>query len=125
MLLAAFGLTALLLTAVGLFGHLSHSIRSRERELGVRMALGAWPGRLVRAAAGQGVLLVVTGAVVGLLLAFGLSRFMAALLYEVAPFDPLTFSATALVVLGLGAAASYVPARRASRVDPAAALRVE
>jgi ABC-type antimicrobial peptide transport system permease subunit len=89
------------------------------------MALGAWPGRLVRAAAGQGVLLVVTGAVVGLLLAFGLSRFMAALLYEVAPFDPLTFSATALVVLGLGAAASYVPARRASRVDPAAALRVE
>lgn len=125
MLLSAFGLTALLLTAVGLFGHLSHSIRSREHELGVRMALGAWPARLARAVTGQGVALVLAGAAAGLLLAFGLSRFMSALLYEVAPSDPLTFLATALLVVGIGTAASYLPARRVSRVDPAVALRVE
>lgn len=125
MLLTAFGLTALLLTGVGLFGHLSHSILTRQHELGVRLALGAWPARLVRAVTGQGVVLVVAGAATGLVLAFTVSRFMAALLYEVAPADPFTFAAAAAVVLAVGAAASYVPARRVARVDPAAALRIE
>jgi len=125
MLLTGFALTALFLTVVGLFGHLSCSIRSREHELGVRMALGAWPARLVRTAIGQGVTLVLAGALGGLLLAFGLARFMDSLLYEVPTSDPLTFLASALLVLAIGTAASYLPARRIARVDPAVALRVE
>jgi ABC-type antimicrobial peptide transport system permease subunit len=125
LLLSAFGLTALLLTIVGLFGHLSHSIRAREHELGVRMALGAWPGRLIHMILRQGVILVAAGAVIGLLFAFGLSRFMSSLLYEVAPSDPVTFAVSALLVLGVGAGASYLPARRLSRLDPAVSLRVE
>lgn len=125
MLLTAFALTALFLTVVGLFGHLSGSIQSREHEFGVRMALGAWPARLVRAVVGQGVTLVLAGATGGLLLAFGLARFMDALLYEVPTSDPLTFLASVLLVLAIGVAASYLPARRIARVDPAVALRVE
>lgn len=125
MLLTGFALTALLLTVVGLFGHLSYSIRSREHELGVRMALGAWPARLVRAVIGQGVKLVLAGAIGGLLAAFGFSRFMAALLYEVPTSDPLTFAMATFFVLAIGTAASYLPARRVARVDPAVALRVE
>lgn len=124
-LLSAFGVTALLLTGIGLFGHLRHSILTRQHELGVRLALGAWPGRLVRTVTGQGVALVAVGAVGGLVLAFGASRFMAVLLYRIAPTDPVTFVAAALVVLGVGALASYAPARRVARVDPAAALRIE
>jgi hypothetical protein len=124
-LLSAFGLIALLLTIVGLFGHLSHSIRTREHELGVRMALGAWPGRLIQMILRQGVILVSVGALIGLLSAYGLSRFMSSLLYEVAPSDPLTFAASAILVLGVGAAASYLPARRLARLDPAVSLRIE
>lgn len=125
MLLSAFGLIALLLTVVGLFGHLSHSVRTREHELGVRMAVGAWPGRLIRMVLQQGLVLVAVGAITGLGLAFALSRFMSALLYGVAPSDPLTFGASAVLVLVVGLAASYLPARRVSSVDPVIALRTE
>lgn len=125
MLLSGLGAIALLLTVVGLFGHLSHSVRTREHELGVRLALGAWPARLIRAVLGQGLTLVAIGAASGVLLAYGLSRFMTVLLYQVAPSDPLTFVVAALLVMTVGAAACYLPARRVSRVDPAVALRVE
>ncbi len=125
MLLSVFGFIALLLTVVGLFGHMSHNVRTREHELGIRMALGAWPGRLIRMVLRQGLVLVALGTVTGLVLAFGLSRFMSALLYGVAPSDPVTFGAAAVLVFCVGLAASYLPARRVSRVDPVVALRTE
>ena len=89
------------------------------------MALGAWPGRLIRMVLRHGLTLVLAGATMGLAMAFALSRFLTALLYDVAPSDPMTFAAAALLVIAVGAAASYVPARRVSRVEPAVALRVE
>jgi putative ABC transport system permease protein len=117
-----FAATALLLAAIGTYGVMAFAVTSRTRELGVRAALGATPGDLIRMVLGQGLLLTLFASAIGLAAAVALTRFMASMLFNVAPTDPLTF---ALVggVLGLVAmAATFVPARRAMRVNPVTAL---
>jgi ABC-type antimicrobial peptide transport system permease subunit len=116
-LLVAAGL-ALILGAVGLYGVLSYVVAERTREIGVRMALGAESGRVKRMVVAQGVRVVVLGIVLGLGIALLATRSLATLLYGVAAIDAWTFAATALVMTLVGAVASYVPAHRASRVDP-------
>ena len=100
-------------------------VTARTHEIGIRLALGADRSDIVRMVLHQGVRLAVAGAAVGLIAALLVARLMAGLLYGVRPSDPLTFAAVALVLIGVGALACYLPARRAVRVDPMAALRCE
>src|SRR6185295_18004423 len=124
-LLAVFAGLALALAAVGVFGVLSYVVSERTPEIGIRVALGAERGHLRRLVLGEGLALVGGGVASGLLLSLALTRVMRGLLHEVAPSDPLTFLSAA-VVLGLaGLTAAWLPARRASRVDPLTALRHE
>jgi putative ABC transport system permease protein len=124
-LLGTFGASALLLAALGLYGVTAYAVARRTREMGIRIALGAPPRQVVRLVVGEGTRPVLAGAVIGLILAFVLSRFMKGLLYGIAPGDPWTFAAAA-VVLGIVAfLACLVPARRAARVDPMVALRAD
>ena len=125
MLLTAFGGLALLLAALGVYGVISYSVSQRTRELGIRIALGASHDRVVRLVLGQGVALTVTGVALGLVGAFWLSRLLNALLFGVRPTDAFTFGAVAVVLLGVASLASYLPARRAARVDPVIAMRAE
>jgi predicted permease len=115
----------LLRASVGLYGILAYSVAQRQREIGVRSALGASPGDLVRLVLREGLALAVLGLACGLLLAGALARFVASLLYGVRPHDLPTFLAVPLVVGGVVALACLVPARRAARVDPLTALRTE
>ncbi len=124
-LLAGFGATALLLAAVGLYGLLAYSVTQRTREIGVRMALGAERGRVVREVLGDGIRLVLAGAAVGLVLAGVLSRTVTRLLYDTTPLDlPTYFSATGTLLL-VAFAACAIPALRAARVQPVMALGAE
>ena len=120
-----FGGLSLLLACVGLYGLLSYEVAQRTREIGVRMALGARPSDVLRFIVGQGMALSAAGAILGILGALGVTRYLASLLYGVRPFDPLTFLAVALVLALVALAACGIPARRASRVDPMVALRYE
>jgi predicted lysophospholipase L1 biosynthesis ABC-type transport system permease subunit len=122
-LIAAFSLIALVLAAVGLFSQLAHSVSSRTREIGIRMALGADARAVQRGVMRQGLLLTAIGATAGLLGATALARFAAGLLYGVPARDPLTFALAATVLLIVAIPASYFPARSATRVDPMTALR--
>jgi putative ABC transport system permease protein len=124
-LLTAFGALALLLAALGVYGVISYSVTQRTRELGIRIALGASRERVVRLVLGQGLTLTVSGVIVGLAGAFWLMRLLSALLFGVNPTDSLTFGAVAVVLLGIASLASYLPARRAARVDPVIAMRAE
>ena len=124
-LLSVFGLIALILAAIGIYGVMAYSIAQRTREVGIRMALGAQPGDVLKLVIGQGMLLAGTGVVVGLIAAFGVARLFASLLFGVRPTDPLTFIAVAAVMSLSALAACYFPARRAMRVDPIVALRYE
>jgi putative ABC transport system permease protein len=124
-LLTAFAGLALLLAALGIYGVISYSVSQRTRELGIRIALGATQDRVVRLVIGQGMLLTVGGVVVGLVGAFWLVHLLAALLYGVSATDKTTFASVAAVLLGVAWLASYVPARRASRVDPVIAMRAD
>ena len=116
---------ALALAAVGLYGLLAHFVGQRTREIGLRVALGAAPGQVRWLVAGQAVALVGSGAAIGLALALGGGRVIRSFLFEVSPLDPLTFAAALVVLLVVVSAGVYLPARRATRIDPSSALRCE
>lgn len=116
---------ALLLGLVGVYGVISYAVSQRARELGLRMALGAAAGQVKGMVVRQGLVLAGIGVVVGLALSFGVTRLMAGLLFGVSPLDPTTFACVAVGLTGVAVVASYLPARRASRVDPMNALRAE
>jgi predicted permease len=124
MLLAA-AVAALVLGVVGLYGVLSYAVSTRRREIAIRFALGAQARDVQRRIVGQGVALAGVGVVIGVVAAAGVTRLMASLLYDVQPVDPLTFAAVAAGLIVVAALASYVPARRASCVDPAESLAAE
>jgi predicted permease len=125
MLLTLFAATALVLTAIGIFGVVSYGVQQRVREIGVRVALGASSGEVLRLIVGRSLKFVAGGAVLGVAGALGLTRFLSGLLYEVKAADPLTFSLAVATLLGVAVVASYLPARRATRIDPVRALRLE
>jgi len=104
---------------------MSYSVAQRTREIGIRMALGAQRSDVLKMTVGQGLRLVLTGVAIGLAAAFVLTRVMATLLFGVSPTDPLTFVSISIVLIGVAALASYIPALRATRVDPMFALRYE
>jgi predicted permease len=120
-----FGALALVLACVGLYGLLSYEVARRTREIGIRMALGAQRGDLLRLVVGQGILLALIGAAIGVGTAIGVTRFMSSMLYGIHAGDPVTFAAVAILLALVALAACYIPARRAMRVDPMVALRYE
>ncbi len=123
--LLLFGAVALLLAGMGIYGVVSYSVARRTREIGVRMALGARQGEVVRWIARQGLSVSVAGVVIGLGAAVALTRVMSSLLFEVSPIEPITYAGLAVFLLLVAAIATYLPARRATRVDPVTALRQE
>ncbi len=125
LLTGVFGAVALALAVVGIFGVVSYVAAQRTREIGVRMALGAQRREIVGLVIGQGMRPVIVGIAAGLAGAFGLTRFMKRLLFGVAPVDALTFTIVVLIVAAVGVLACWIPARRATRVDPLTALRAE
>lgn len=124
-LMGVFAGLALVLASVGLYGVIAYSVRQRTREIGVRMAFGAHERAVVRLVVGQGMVLALGGLGVGLLAAFLATRLVSGLFYGVTAADPITFVGVSLVLLGVAMVASYVPARRATRIDPVVALRDE
>jgi putative ABC transport system permease protein len=124
-LLTIFAASALLLACVGIFGVMWSTVRRRRAEIGVRMALGAGPSRVVREIVADGLRLVALGIGIGLAAAFGLTRLMSSLLFGMAPTDPATFVGVALLLAAAALLACWIPARRASRVDPMVVLRAE
>jgi putative ABC transport system permease protein len=124
-LLAIFGVLALILAAVGIYGVMSYSVNQRTGEFGLRMALGAQPSDILNLVFRQGMMLCGAGVAIGLLTALLASRFLATLLFNTSPNDPMTFLAIVLILAGVSVVAGYVPARRATRTDPMVALRYE
>jgi putative ABC transport system permease protein len=125
LLVTAFALTALLLAVAGIFGVLAYSVAQRTREIGLRIALGATPLTILKMVLGQGLVTIGIGTAIGLLGALMLTRTMRSLLFEVSPNDPLTVAGVTLLLILIAAVASYIPAHKATRVDPMVALRRE
>jgi putative ABC transport system permease protein len=125
MLVAAFAAAALLLAAVGLYGLISYTVAERVPEIGVRLALGASPSQIARLIVGQGLRLSIAGVVIGLAGALAVARLLQGLLFSISATEPVVYATLAVVLLAIGTLASYVPARRAMRIDPVSALRAE
>jgi ABC-type antimicrobial peptide transport system permease subunit len=124
-LLSAAGAMALLLGVVGIYGVISYTVSQRSREIGIRMALGAQRSGLTGLFVRQGLTLTLIGAAAGLVVAFAAMRLLSSILFNVSPFDPLTYAAITVVLLITGAVACYLPSRRAAGVNPVDALRAE
>ena len=124
-LMSIFATAALLLAGIGLYGVISYSVTQRTHEIGVRMALGASRRDVMKLVVGQGMMLTIAGVIIGLAGALGLTRLISSMLFEVAATDPLTFLAVPLSLITVSFLASYVPARRATRIDPLTALHHE
>jgi predicted permease len=122
---SVFGLLALVLACIGLYGLLSNEVARRTHEIGIRMALGAQSGDVLRRVVGHGIVLALIGAAIGTVASFGVTRFLGSMLYDVKPSDPMTLVAVSVLLLVVALAACYIPARRATRVDPLIALRYE
>ena len=125
LLLTLFSSLSLILAALGIYGVISYAVAQRTNEIGIRMALGARGGDVVRLIGTSGVRLALAGTVLGAVGAFALTRFLSGMLFGVSSLDPLTFLAMAATLIAVTLFACYIPARRASRVDPLVALRYE
>ena len=120
-----FSFVALLLAALGIYGVMAYTVSQRTNEIGVRMALGAQPGDILRLMLGHAGKLVGIGLIIGILGSIAGSRLLTNILYEVSPYDPMTFVSVSLVLSAVGLLACYIPSRRATKVDPVIALRSE
>jgi len=125
LLLGAFAVSALLLAVIGIYGVVSYTVQQRTRELGLRMALGADAGATLRLVMGRSLVLILGGTVIGLMASVAATRVIAGLLYSVGPLDPIVFVSVSALLAGAGVVATLIPARRATRVDPIIALRIE
>jgi len=125
LLLSAFGVVALMLAAIGLYGVMSSAVRQQTREIGIRVALGATPGRVRRLVLGDAAMVLGAGALAGLAGALLSTRLLASQLFGISPTDPVSLAGACVLLIGVGLCAAYVPARWATKIDPARALRQE
>jgi ABC-type antimicrobial peptide transport system permease subunit len=125
MLIGAFSVVALILASLGIYGVISYSVSQRTREIGIRMALGASRNQVLAMVLGNGAKLAVIGIIIGAIGGFFLTQTIKSILFGVSPSDPLTFAGISVILSCVALLASYIPARRAMKVDPITALRYE